>query len=269
MVRYHRSMNWLPIIVALVAIGCSSPEVSYTSADSGSMSDVAAPDSSDIEDATSPAPDADGVLDMREPLRDDGLVATTWRDKVLRVIDSEALPAYFAEVGYTLPAGSAVYGVRLDAGAEYPSYQFFDAGGGAFDLSFWPASTIKLLSALGAYLLGRTLGVSVPAAILVGLIFAFAPARFFRMAQVHVTTIPWMPSCLAFLHAYFSHSGRPCHLRLAAFFYTAQALTSGHGAVFLTVASVSYVAYRLVLGERLNAVGRQLRASTGSFLRRL
>ena len=112
------------------------------------------------------------------------------------------------------------------------------------------------LSAIGAYLLARKLGLGVTAALLVGLIFGFSPARFFRMPQVHVTTVQWIPFCLAYLHAYFNDDGKPRHLRLAAFFYTAQALASGHGAVFLTVAAAGYAAWRVVLGERLDLIRR-------------
>ena len=112
------------------------------------------------------------------------------------------------------------------------------------------------LSAVGGYALGRTLGLRPPAAILVGLIFGFSPARFFRMPQVHVTTIQWIPFCLLFLHRYFGRNGRSRDLRLAALFYTVQALTSGHGAVFLTVASVCYVTYRIALGERIDLIRR-------------
>lgn len=113
-----------------------------------------------------------------------------------------------------------------------------------------------LLSALGAYLLGRRLGLGVSAAILVGIVFGFAPARFFRMPQAHLTTIQWLPFCLAYLHGYFGASGRRRDLRLAVFFYTAQALTSGHGAVFLTVAIVLYLAYRLARGEQPDLMRR-------------
>ena len=107
-----------------------------------------------------------------------------------------------------------------------------------------------LLSALGAYLLGRRLGLGVPAALLTGIVFGFAPARFFRMPQAHLTTIQWLPFCLAYLHTYFGPGGRARDLRLAVFFFTAQALTSGHGAVFLTVAVLLYLGYRLGRGER-------------------
>jgi hypothetical protein len=40
--------------------------------------------------------------------------------------------------------------VRVVAGSESPGYVFYEAGGGAFSDDFWPASTIKLLAAIGA-----------------------------------------------------------------------------------------------------------------------
>jgi hypothetical protein len=101
------------------------------------------------------------------------------------------------------------------------------------------------LSAFGAYLLARRLGLDVASAVVAGLVFGFAPARFFRMPQAHLTTIQWIPFCLAYLHAYFSSEGRPTHLKLAAAFFAAQALASGHGAVFLTVAAVALVLWQV------------------------
>jgi hypothetical protein len=113
------------------------------------------------------------------------------------------------------------------------------------------------LSALGAFVLGRRLGFSVPAAILCGMFFAFAPARFFRVGQMHLTTIQWMPFCLAFLHAYLD-GGRRRDLRLALVFFTLQTLASGHAAVLLAVAVVALLAYRVARGMPI-AFGRRLR----------
>lgn len=112
------------------------------------------------------------------------------------------------------------------------------------------------LSAFGAYLLARRLGLDVASAVVAGLVFGFAPARFFRMPQAHLTTIQWIPFCLAYLHAYFSVDGRSRHLKLAALFFTLQALASGHGAVFLTVAAVALVLWQLAGGTALKVVGR-------------
>jgi hypothetical protein len=79
-------------------------------------------------------------------------------------------------------------------------------------------------------------------------VFAFSPARFFRISQLHLTTVHWIPFALASLHAYFDR-GRARDLRWAIAFFTLQAVTSGHGAVFLLVAISGMIAYRLALGE--------------------
>lgn len=112
------------------------------------------------------------------------------------------------------------------------------------------------ISACGAYFLARRLGLAVLPAILAGIVFGFAPARFFRMSQAHLTTVQWMPFCLAYLHTYFLPHGRPRHLKLAAAFFTAQALASGHGAAFLTVAAVGLVAWQLVGGTAMQPIRR-------------
>jgi hypothetical protein len=112
------------------------------------------------------------------------------------------------------------------------------------------------LSATGAYVLGRRLGLSVGAALVVGVIFGFAPSRLLRMPQVHVTSIQWIPWCLASLHAYFGPAGRARDLRLAVAFFSLQALTSGHGAAFLVVAVAVVLGYRLLTGEPIAFVRR-------------
>lgn len=113
----------------------------------------------------------------------------------------------------------------------------------------------SMLCGLGAFVLARRLGMGPPAAALCGIIFAFSPPRFFRLSQLHLTTIQWVPFGLASLHAYFDR-GRKSDLRLALAFFTLQAMTSGHGAVFLTLAMASLVVYRLVSGEPLALLTR-------------
>jgi hypothetical protein len=110
---------------------------------------------------------------------------------------------------------------------------------------------------IGTYLLARSIGVSRAGATLAGIIFAFSPPRFLRITQLHLTSVHWIPFTLAFLHKYFEN-GRPRDLRLAAAFFTLQALSSGHGAVFNSIAVIALVAYRIALGEPL-AVGRRVR----------
>lgn len=73
------------------------------------------------------------------------------------------------------------------------------------------------------------------AAVVAGVVFAFSPARFFRMSQLHVNAVQWVPLGLAFQHAYLD-GGRPRDLRFAVACLSAQALTSGHGAAFASVA---------------------------------
>lgn len=122
------------------------------------------------------------------------------------------------------------------------------------------------LCGVGAFVLGRRLGMGVPAALLCGIVFAFAPTRFYRMSQLHQNTVQWIPFALAFLHAYVQ-DGRARDLRMAVAFFTLQALASGHGGVFLLVAIAVIVAFHLLRGWPL-APARRLRDAglTGALL---
>ena len=104
-----------------------------------------------------------------------------------------------------------------------------------------------VLCGLGTYVLARRVGIGEAGALLAGLIFAFSPPRFFRLSQMHLTTIQWVPFGLAALHAYFD-TGRRRDLRLAIGLFTLQALTSGHGAVFLLVCGLALAAYQWSIG---------------------
>jgi hypothetical protein len=55
-----------------------------------------------------------------------------------------------ASAGIELPEGANVLAARIYGGGASPAYQFYEAGGGAFTESFYPASSVKLLAALGA-----------------------------------------------------------------------------------------------------------------------
>ena len=107
-----------------------------------------------------------------------------------------------------------------------------------------------VLCGIGAWVLGRQLGLGMAAAILTGIVFAFSPPRFMRIEQLHLATVHWIPFGLATLHAYLDR-GRPRDLKLTAFFFMLQALSSGHGAVFMLVACGGLLVYRVVLGERV------------------
>src|SRR5581483_3168501 len=81
------------------------------------------------------------------------------------------------------------------------------------------ANFVSLLSAvlcgLAAYVLARRLGLSAAAAIVCAIIFECAPPRFFRIGQMNLSNIQWIPFGLAALHAYLT-TARPRYLRLAA-----------------------------------------------------
>jgi hypothetical protein len=114
-----------------------------------------------------------------------------------------------------------------------------------------------VLCGVGAWLLARRIGLSSGAAFVAGVVFAFAPPRFLRLTQLHLTMIQWLPFALAFLHSYLD-SGQRRDLRLAAMFFSLQALSSGHGAVFTALAAAALVVYRVALGERIDP-GRRLK----------
>ena len=104
-----------------------------------------------------------------------------------------------------------------------------------------------MLCGSGAYLLARRVHISAGGAFICGVIFAFAPPRFFRMGQLHMTAVQWIPFSLAFLHAYLD-GGRRRHLLLAVAFFSLQALASGHGAVYLLLTTVALVGWHVAFG---------------------
>lgn len=108
-----------------------------------------------------------------------------------------------------------------------------------------------VLCGLGAFLLARRLGISYAGAVLCGIVFLAAPPRFFRIGQLHLTAVQWVPFTLAYVHTYLDH-GRKRDLRVAVACFTLQVLTSGHGAVFLIVAVAVVVLYRTLLGESIS-----------------
>ncbi|HTJ76130.1 MAG TPA: serine hydrolase [Acidimicrobiales bacterium] len=71
---------------------------------------------------------------------------------------SDRLAAAFAAAGYELPEGTSVYVARVREGGGGLRYDEAEAGGGAYDTAFWPASSIKVIAAIGALEYLRTLG---------------------------------------------------------------------------------------------------------------
>ena len=99
----------------------------------------------------------------------------------------------------------------------------------------------------GAYFLARRIGIGVAGALAAGVVFAFAPPRFFRLGQLHLASVLWMPLCLAFLHRY-AGGGSLRHLLAACVFFTLQALCGGQLGLFLLLASVAFLLYAHVFG---------------------
>jgi len=112
-------------------------------------------------------------------------------------------------------------------------------------------------SAFGAFLLARRLGVSTAAALIAGIIAGFAPPRFFRMDQLPISTVQWIPFTLLALHMYFD-TGRARYLRIAIALYSFQAVTSGHAAAMLTLAIAMLLVWKYLTGEP-PAVAQRLR----------
>lgn len=114
-----------------------------------------------------------------------------------------------------------------------------------------------VLCGLGAFVLARRLHLGVGAAFVCGVIFAFASPRFVRMGQLHMTAVQWIPFSLAFLHSYFD-GGRRRDLLFAIGFFSLQALSSGHGAVYLMLSTLALIAWQLAFGAPL-ALRQRLR----------
>ena len=68
------------------------------------------------------------------------------------------LDSTLAALGYDVPPDANVYAVRVVEGPEGRIYEQYQAGGGAMAVDFWPASSIKVLVALGALDFVRSLG---------------------------------------------------------------------------------------------------------------
>jgi hypothetical protein len=114
-----------------------------------------------------------------------------------------------------------------------------------------------VLSGIGTYLLARQLGIGSAGAFAAGVVFAFGPPRFTRLAQLHLATVQWIPFCLAFVHAYLQR-GRRRDLLTAIAFFTIQSVTSGHGGLFLFLALLALGLY-LVARRGLPPVSRLAR----------
>ena len=104
------------------------------------------------------------------------------------------------------------------------------------------------LSGLGAFFLARELGLGWYGALVCGIVFTLTPPRFFRLGQLHLATVQWIPFCLALLHRY-ARGGTTRHLVGAGLLFTLQAWSGGQSGLFLALAASALGLYLLVLGE--------------------
>lgn len=105
-----------------------------------------------------------------------------------------------------------------------------------------------VLSGLGAFYLGRVLGLGWIAALVCGIVFSLTPPRLFRLGQLHLATVQWIPFCLALLHRY-AGQGSSRHLLGAGVCFTLQAWSGGQSGLFLALSAVALGIYLLALGE--------------------
>lgn len=107
-------------------------------------------DSADVSDTLSDAADADGGID---PLVDNTLPDWDWNAMVQAAADRSSLDAAFAAAGYTPPAGTYLFAAIARPGLQQLAFSFFSRGDDGFVWSsgvYWPASTVKVLAAVGA-----------------------------------------------------------------------------------------------------------------------
>src|SRR4030095_1385429 len=107
-----------------------------------------------------------------------------------------------------------------------------------------------VLCGTGAFLLARRVHVGLAGAFICGLIFAFAPPRFFRLGQLHMTAVQWIPFSLAFLHSYLERGARR-DLLLAIACFSLQALSSGHGAVYLLLSILALLGWHSAFARKV------------------
>jgi len=80
-------------------------------------------------------------------------VELSWYEQAELLTDRTTLTEAFAARDYTPPDGTFLLAARVVEGAGQPAFQYYSLGDTAFlnsDGKYWPASTIKLMAAVGA-----------------------------------------------------------------------------------------------------------------------
>jgi hypothetical protein len=115
-----------------------------------------------------------------------------------------------------------------------------------------------LLSGLGAYLLACYLTGNRRAALIAGIVFAFASYRLNGISQLQNLTIQWLPFAFLYLTRYF-RTGRSRSVRLFTLFFVLQILSCVYYAFYTTFAVGLYLAFQLWYSWRDKRIGREIR----------
>jgi hypothetical protein len=100
-----------------------------------------------------------------------------------------------------------------------------------------------VLSGFGAYLLVKHLTGNFLAGIIGGIIFAFAPFRFYHL---HMLNAQWIPFGFLYLHKFFEKT-KYKYLALFVLFYVLQCISSLHNGLFMTVFAVIFIVYYVLV----------------------
>jgi len=134
-------------VLALVACGPVSPSPS-------SEPEPGSPPARSGADAAPPVANPDASAAPAPPeLPELSITAPKWFDLAAATADRETLAAGYAECGYEPPEGSYVLAARVLGGVDQPAFAYLSKGDDGFvnsDGNFWPASSIKLIAAVGA-----------------------------------------------------------------------------------------------------------------------
>jgi hypothetical protein len=159
----HRTVTSTVAIAIAFALGCGDDAASGV--DGGRADAALGPDGGGLDageplaDGALPETDGGGVDASLPPIRDDALDPDwSFIEKAERAMDHDTLAAAFTSEGWSPPGGTEIYAARIVDGVDGPAYVLYDAGGGAFSMDYWPASTVKVLAAVGALEYVRGLG---------------------------------------------------------------------------------------------------------------
>jgi hypothetical protein len=157
-------------------------------------------------------------------------------------------PARLFDANIFFPArGTLAYSENL-LGFSLLAAPFHAATGDLVLSTNLAALLLCALGGLGAFVLARELGLGMPGALLAGMVYAFAPPRLTRLAQLHQIGAAWVPFCLAFACRYLRLGDRR-DLWASAAVFSLQALTSGHGAIYAALSVAVLFAYRWGRGD--------------------